>query len=254
MRIQIPESIGPSYVREQDPNPNRDLAVGLQAAGAAVAVTNAIGEANANERLAGHANDINGNFRGQYVAKINDGFDKLSHKVNTLEAGYIASDIQRKQLSAAQKYTEAGDYEGALRSIATARNMGVLDDSGASSAVQATRKSFSDRLKYINGQMSNKLGAAAASGNRPAMDDFASQINLQLDDAVAKGIITPEERNEYASENKLDAEFQFARGQLLRTYGGSGIDAANKQLLDFSAQIPEGVDPEKWDAKICVLI
>lgn len=324
MRIQIPQEVGPEYIRQPD-QPNNDLQFGLDVAGVGVAVANAVGEAKANQRLANHASDmnaldelltqsdridindpripaeirdnalknlapddpdvaqvdgktfiptqrimrdtvdfyrnksvadadsVNGNFRGQYVAKINDSFDKLGHKVNTLEAGYIATDIQKTQLSAAQKYTEAGDYEGAVRSIATARNMGVLDDSGASSAIQATRKSFADRLKYINGQMSNKLGAAAASGNRPAMDDFSMQIDAQLNDAVAKGIITPEERNEYAADNKLDGEFQYARGQLLRTYGMGGIDAANKQLLDFSAQIPEGVDPEKWDSKISAM-
>lgn len=321
MRIPIPDQIGPEYIKQPD-QPSNDMQLGLDIAGAATVVTNAIGEAKANERLANHSNDmnaldelltqsdridindprvpetirsgvlenldpndpdiaqvdgktfvptqrimrdtvefyrqksvadaenVNGNFRQQYVAKINEGFDKLGHKVNTLEAGYIANDIQKTQLAAAQKYTQAGDYDGAVSSITMARNMGVLDDNGASAAIQATRKSFADRLKYLNGEMSNKLGLSAAQGNRPAMDDFSAQMNSQLDDAVAKGIITPEERNAYASQNKLDGEFQFARGQLLRTYGAGGIDAANKQLLDFSMQVPEGVDPDKWDQKI----
>ena len=324
MRIQIPQEIGPEYIKQPD-QPSNAMQLGLDIAGVGVAVANAVGEAKANQKLANHANDmnsldelltqsdridindaripdqirenalknldpndpdvaqvdgktfiptqrimrdtvdfyrqksvddaesVNGNFREQYVAKINDSFDKLGHKVNTLEAGYIANDIQKTQLSAAQKYTQAGDYEGAVSSIATARNMGVLDDNAAMTAVQATRKSFADRLKYTNGEMSNKLGLSAAQGNRPAMDDFSAQMNTQLDDAVAKGIITPEERNAYASQNKLDGEFQFAKGQLLRTYASGGIDEANKQLLGFSAQVPEGVDPDKWDSKISAM-
>lgn len=324
MRIQIPQEIGPEYLKKQDA-PNNDLQLGIDIGGAATTVINAVGEAKANAKLASHANDmnaldelltqsdridindprvpgeirdkalqnldpndpdvanvdgktfiptqrimrdtvdfyrqkaladadsVNGNFRNQYIEKMNSSFDALGHKVNTLEAGYIANDIQKTQLTAAQKYTQAGDYDGAVGSIATARNMGVLDDNAAATAIQATRKSFADRLKYTNGEMSNKLGLSAAQGNRPAMDGFSAQMNAQLDDAVSKGIITPEERNVYASQNKLDGEFQFAKGQLLRTYAAGGIDEANKQLLGFSAQVPEGVDPDKWDSKISAM-
>lgn len=193
---------------------------------------------------------IGGSKREQYKAALAGTFQKADEKIGKAQHAYVATEIQGNYLNAADAFAKNGNYDLATKSIHEAVGVGVLDRNAGESQIDSINKTFQLRTEGQVSVLTNKASQAALSGNREGMDAYTAQIDTQLQQGIQAGYLTPEKANEMSLVARTKGEIQLASGNITRTYQSGGIDAAVGYAMGVRDQVPDGVDPEKWQSAI----